>query len=77
MPCDDRDVDDNLVTGRRAADVVADGSPACRVRVPDLRVCEARRATLSENFDELHAVLNPEAALATRQQKIKLLTGPE
>ena len=38
--------------------------------VPDLRVCEARRATLREKFDDLYAVLNPEAALATRQQKI-------
>jgi type I restriction and modification enzyme subunit R-like protein len=45
--------------------------------VPDLRVCEARRATLSEKFDELHAVLNPQTALATRQQKIKLLTGSQ
>ena len=43
--------------------------------VPDLRVCEARRAALSEKFDELYAVLNPQAALATRQQKIKLLEG--
>ena len=43
--------------------------------VPDVRVCEARRATLREKFDDLHAVLNPQAALATRQQKIKLLTG--
>jgi hypothetical protein len=40
-------------------------------------VCEARRATLSEKFDELRAVLNPQAALATRQQKIKLLTGSQ
>jgi hypothetical protein len=43
--------------------------------VPDQRVCEARRASLSEKFDELHAVLNPQAPLATRQQKITLLTG--
>jgi len=43
--------------------------------VPDVRVCDARRASLSEQFDELHAVLNPQAALATRQQKIELLTG--
>jgi len=43
--------------------------------VPHVQVCEARRATLSEKFDELHAVLNPQAALTTRQQKIKLLTG--
>jgi hypothetical protein len=45
--------------------------------VPDLRVCEARRATLSEKFDELHAVLNPKAALETRRQKINLLAGPQ
>jgi hypothetical protein len=45
--------------------------------VPDVRVCDARRATLSEKFDELHAVLNPQAALATRQQKIKLLAGSQ
>lgn len=45
--------------------------------VPDLRVCEARRAALSEKFDELHAMLNPQAALATRQQKIKLLEGSQ
>jgi hypothetical protein len=45
--------------------------------VPDLRVCEARRAALREKFDDLHAVLNPQAALATRQQKIKLLAGSQ
>jgi hypothetical protein len=43
--------------------------------VPDVRVIEVRRGTLREQFDELYAVLNPEAALAARQQKIKLLTG--
>jgi Type I restriction enzyme R protein N terminus (HSDR_N) len=43
--------------------------------VPDLRVCGARRAALRENFDDLYAVLNPAAALATRQQKIDRLTG--
>jgi hypothetical protein len=43
--------------------------------VPDLRVCEARRATLHEQFGDLYAVLNPEAALATRQQKISRLSG--
>jgi hypothetical protein len=42
--------------------------------VPDLRACEARRATLREKFDSLYAILNPQAALATRQQKISLLT---
>jgi len=41
--------------------------------VPDIRVTEARRVTLPERFDELYAVLNPQAALATRQQKIDLL----
>ena len=45
--------------------------------VPDVRVYEARRTTLSEKFDELQAVLNPQAALATRQQKIELLAGPQ
>ncbi len=45
--------------------------------VPDVQVYEARRATLNEKFDELQAVLNPQAALATRQQKIKLLSGPQ
>ena len=45
--------------------------------VPELRVCEARRAALSEKFDELHAVLNPQAALETRQQKIKLLADSQ
>jgi hypothetical protein len=34
--------------------------------VPDVRVCEARRAALRERFDELHVALNPQAALATR-----------
>ena len=43
--------------------------------VPDLRVCETGRATLREQFGDLKAVLNPEAALATRQQKISRLTG--
>ena len=38
-----------------------------------MRACEARRATLSEKFDDLYAVLNPQAALATRKQKIELL----
>jgi hypothetical protein len=36
--------------------------------VPDQRACEARRVTLREKFDDLYGVLNPEAALATRQQ---------
>ncbi len=45
--------------------------------VPDVRVCEVRRAALREKFDDLYAVLNPEAALATRQQKIARLAGPE
>jgi len=45
--------------------------------VPDVRVCEARRAALREKFDELYAVLNPQAALATRQQKIERLAGPQ
>ena len=44
--------------------------------VPDLRVCETRRPALRDKFDDLYAVLNPEAALATRQQKIDRLTGP-
>jgi hypothetical protein len=44
--------------------------------VPDVRVCEARRDTLHEQFGDLYAVLNPEAALATRQQKISRLSGP-
>ncbi len=45
--------------------------------VPDVRVCEARRDTLRRKFDDLHAVLNPEAAFETRQQKIKLLTASQ
>lgn len=45
--------------------------------VPDVRVCEARRGSLAEKFDDLYAVLNPQAALATRQQKIAQLTGPQ
>src|SRR5579862_9107412 len=45
--------------------------------VPGVRVCEARRGSLSEKFDDLYAVLNPQAALATRQQKITRLTGPQ
>jgi hypothetical protein len=45
--------------------------------VPDVRVCEARRGSLGEKFDDLYAVLNPQAALATRQQKITRLTGPQ
>jgi hypothetical protein len=44
---------------------------------PDLRVCEARRVSLREKFDELHAVLNPAAALATRKQKIARLQGKQ
>lgn len=44
--------------------------------VPDLRVCEARRAALREKFDDLYATLNPAAALATRQQKIGRLAVP-
>lgn len=40
---------------------------------PDLRVIEARRTALREGFDQLRAVLNPRAALATRTQKRKLL----
>lgn len=43
--------------------------------VPDQRIREIRRATLRETFDDLYAVLNPEAALATRQQKVRLLDG--
>jgi hypothetical protein len=45
--------------------------------VPDVRVCEARRATLREIFDDLYAVLNPAAALATRRQKAARLAGPQ
>ena len=45
--------------------------------VPDVRVIEVRRATLREQFDELYAVLNPEAALAARRQKIELLAGTQ
>jgi hypothetical protein len=45
--------------------------------VPDVRVTEARRAALSEQFDDLYAVLRPEAAAATRQQKIQLLAGTQ
>jgi hypothetical protein len=45
--------------------------------VPDVRVCEVRRATLREKFDDLYAVLNPEAALATRQQRIARLAGSD
>lgn len=44
--------------------------------VPDVRVCEIRRATLHEQFGDLYAVLNPEAVMATRQQKISRLAGP-
>ena len=44
--------------------------------VPDVRVCEATRDTLHEQFGDLYAVLNPEAALATRRQKISRLSGP-
>ena len=42
-----------------------------------MRVIEVRRATLREQFDELYAVLNPEAALAARRQKIELLAGTQ
>jgi hypothetical protein len=45
--------------------------------VPDLRVCETTRAALSEKFDQMHAILNPQAALATRQQKMQLLAGSQ
>ena len=45
--------------------------------VPDVRTCEARRAALHEKYDDLYGVLNPQAALATRQQKIKLLAGSQ
>jgi hypothetical protein len=45
--------------------------------VPDTRVIEVRRATLHDQSDELYAVLNPEAALATRRQKIELLAGTQ
>jgi len=42
-----------------------------------VRTCEARRAALHEKYDDLYGVLNPQAALATRQQKIKLLAGSQ
>lgn len=45
--------------------------------VPDVRVCEVRRGLLHEKFDDLYALLNPQAALATRQQKIERLTGSQ
>jgi hypothetical protein len=45
--------------------------------VPDMRACEATRAALREKFDDLYAVLNPDAALATRRQKIRLLAGSQ
>lgn len=45
--------------------------------VPDVRVIEVRRVTLREQFDELYSVLNPEAALAARRQKIELLAGTQ
>lgn len=44
---------------------------------PDIRVCEARRDALRRKFDDLHGVLNPQAALETWQQKIKLLTASQ
>jgi hypothetical protein len=43
--------------------------------VPDQRIREIRRATLRETFDDLYSVLNPEATLATRRQKISRLAG--
>jgi hypothetical protein len=45
--------------------------------VPDLPVMEARRNALRESFDQLRAVLNPEAALATRTQERELLGKPQ
>jgi hypothetical protein len=45
--------------------------------VPDVRVIEVRRATMREQFDDLYAVLNPNAALTTRRQKIELLAGSQ
>jgi hypothetical protein len=45
--------------------------------VPDVRVIEVRRATLREQFDDLYAVLNLDAALTTRRQKIELLAGSQ
>jgi Type I restriction enzyme R protein N terminus (HSDR_N) len=45
--------------------------------VPDVRVCEARRTALRETFDDLYAVLNPAATLATRRQKIERLSSSQ
>lgn len=45
--------------------------------VPDIRMVEARRATLRGKFDDLYAILNPQAALATRRQKKEQLAGPK
>jgi hypothetical protein len=45
--------------------------------VPGMHVIEVRRATLREQFDDLHAVLSPDAALTIRRQKIELLAGSQ
>ncbi|MGO9080892.1 MAG: type I restriction enzyme HsdR N-terminal domain-containing protein [Streptosporangiaceae bacterium] len=43
--------------------------------VPDVRVIEVRRGELREKFDELYAVLNPEAVLKARREKSERLTA--
>ncbi|WP_300609664.1 hypothetical protein [Trebonia sp.] len=45
--------------------------------VLDLRVCEIRRGQLRAQFSSLNAILNPEAALAKRQQMIGRLAGSQ
>ena len=41
--------------------------------VPDVRVIEIKAGELREQFDDLHAVLNPEAALKARREKAERL----
>lgn len=44
--------------------------------VPDVRVIEVKSGELRERFDDLHAVLNPKAALAARRDKAERLSRP-
>lgn len=44
--------------------------------VPDVRVIEVKSGELRERFDDLHAVLNPKAALKARREKAERLSRP-
>lgn len=44
--------------------------------VPDVKMLEMKRSELRERFDDLYRVLNPQAVVEARRDKIAKLTPP-